>query len=247
MALTLEQQRRYARQVMLPEIGEAGQLKLLNARVLVIGAGGLGSPLITYLAAAGIGTLGIIDGDRVELSNLARQIVHETADIGRLKVESAADRVHELNPDVKVETYPYVLDEDNAAGLVTAYDVIADGSDNFKTRFLVNTACVHAKKVLVSAAISGFSGQVMTVVPGGPCYQCIVHPQAPEANTCKESGVIGPLAGVIGAAQALEVTRAILGRPALAGKLAVFDGTTHQQRTVAVLRDADCPVCGSVL
>jgi molybdopterin/thiamine biosynthesis adenylyltransferase len=243
MKLTLEQKRRYARQIMLPEIGEAGQEQLLRARVLIVGAGGLGSSLITYLAAAGIGHLGIIDDDRVELSNLARQIIHETGDIGRLKVESAADRIHELNPDVAVEIYPFALSEKNAAKLVAKYDIIADGCDNFETRFIVNAACVKAEKPLVSAAISGFSGQVMTIAPGSPCYQCVVHPAAPDANTCKESGVIGSLAGIIGAAQALEVTRTVLGFPALAGKLTIFDGKTHQQRLVTIARDPDCSVC----
>ncbi len=243
--MNLTQQRRYARQIMLPEVGETGQAKLLKARVLVIGAGGLGSPLITYLAAAGVGHLGIIDNDRVELSNLARQIIHETGDIGRLKVESAADRIHELNPDVTVKIYPYALTAENAAKLITDYDIVADGSDNFVTRFAVNAACVKTRKLLVSAAISGFSGQIMTIAPGGPCYQCVVHPDAPEANTCKESGVIGPLAGLVGSAQALEVTRAILGFPALISKLALFDGKTHQQRLVDIIRDADCPICNS--
>lgn len=245
--LTLEQQRRYARQIMLSELGEAGQQKLLNARVIIIGAGGLGSPLITYLAAAGVGHLGIVDDDRVELSNLARQIVHETGDIGRLKVESAADRIHELNPDITVTPYPFAATAENLAELVTNYDIVADGSDNFQTRFAVNAACVKAKKLLVSAAISGFSGQLMTVAPGSACYQCVVHEDAPEANSCKETGVVGPLAGMVGAAQALEVTRAILGIPALIGKMMVCDGKTHQQRLVKLTRDGDCPACGSVL
>ena len=243
--MNLNQQRRYARQIMLKEIGEDGQRALLNARVLVIGAGGLGSALITYLAAAGVGHLGITDHDRVELSNLARQILHETGDIGRLKVESATDRVEELNPEVKVTTYPYALTKENAIALIKDYDVIADGSDNFATRFAVNEACVVSGKTLVTAAISGFTGQVMTVAPGSACYQCLVHPQAPEVNTCKETGVIGPLAGVIGAMQALEILRVILGKPALISRLAVWDGLTHQQRLVDIPRDADCTVCGN--
>jgi len=241
--LTLDQQRRYARQIMLPEIGAAGQEKILRARVLVIGAGGLGSALISYLAAAGVGHLGIVDHDRVELSNLARQILHEGGDIGRLKVESARDRVAELNPDCAVETYPFALDETNARALIAQYDVIADGCDNFATRFAVNAACVALGKPLVSAAIAGFDGQVMSVLPGHACYQCVVSPEAPEANTCRESGVIGPLAGVMGSCQALEVLRTILGIPALAGKMAIFDGRTHAQRLVKITRDAQCPIC----
>ena len=247
MPLSLEQQRRYARQILLKEVGEAGQLALLQARVLVIGAGGLGSGLISYLATTGVGSLGIVDDDRVELSNLARQILHETGDIGRLKVESATDRIEELNPQVKVTTYPYALTAENAADLIRPYDIVADGSDNFATRFAVNAACVALEKTLVTAAISGFSGQIMTVANHSACYQCLVHPDAPEANHCKESGVIGPLAGVMGAMQALEVVRIILGKPALINRLAVFDGITHQQRLVDITRDTDCTVCGKRL
>ena len=232
--MKLEQQRRYARQIMLDEFGEAGQQKLLASRVLVIGAGGLGSPLISYLAAAGIGTIGVADHDRVELSNLARQIIHETGDIGRLKVESASDRVVELNPEVKLETHAVEVTAANAEALVAHYDMVADGCDNFATRFAVNDACVKLGKPLVSAAIAGWQGQVMTVLPGGPDYRALVHPEAPEANTCRESGVVGPLAGIIGSMQALEVIRVILGKPALAGKVAIYDGITAQQRIVSL-------------
>ncbi len=242
--LSFEQQRRYARQTMLSEVGEAGQQTLLNTRVLIIGAGGLGSALISYLAAAGVGHLGIVDHDRVELSNLARQILHETADIGRLKVESAADRVAEINPDVKVTTYPYALTEQNAKELIAQYDIVADGCDNFASRFAVNAACVTLGVPLVSASIAGFSGQLTTITPGAPCYQCLVHPDAPEANTCRESGVIGPLAGIVGSMQALEVIRLALGKPALVGKLALFDGTTHEQRIVTLTHDVNCRICG---
>lgn len=243
MSLTPDQQRRYVRQTMLSEIGEAGQQKLLNAKVLIIGAGGLGSALIPYLAAAGVGQLGIIDDDRVELSNLARQIIHETGDIGRLKVESAEDRISELNPDVNVTTYPEALTEKNAEAIIARYDVIADGCDNFQTRFAVNAACVKLGKSLVSAAIAGWSGQVMSIANGSACYACFLHPDAPEANTCKESGVIGPLAGMIGSAQALEVLRMILGKPVLVGKVALFDGIKHEQRIVAIQKDPACPIC----
>lgn len=241
--MNLDQQRRYARQIMLPELGEHGQRQLLDAKVLVIGAGGLGSALITYLAAAGVGQLGVVDHDRVELSNLARQILHENGDIGRLKVESAEDRVHELNPDVRFTPYPYALDASNAESLIAQYDVVADGCDNFATRFAVNAACVKLNKPLVSAAISGFSGQVMTIANGSACYQCMVHPDAPDANTCRESGVIGPLCGIIGSMQALEVMRVILNMPALVGKLAIYDGITNQQRLVELQKDSACAVC----
>ena len=240
--MDLDQQRRYARQIMLSEIGEAGQQKLLDAGVLIIGAGGLGSALISYLAAAGVGHLGIIDGDRVELSNLARQIIHETGDVGRLKVESARDRIAELNPDVKVTLYPYALTAENALSLIHDYDVIADGCDNFATRFIVNKICVEQKKPLVSASIAGFDGQVMTIV-NTPCYQCFVSPDAPEANTCRESGVIGPLAGAIGSLQALEVIRTLLGTPAYVGKLALYNGRDGTQRVTQLVRDSACPIC----
>lgn len=234
--MNLDQQRRYARQIMLPELGEAGQQKLLTARVLVIGAGGLGSALIPYLAAAGVGTLGIIDPDRVELSNLARQVIHESGDIGRLKVESARDRVEELTPDVRVITYAEALTPENAERIIAGYDVVADGCDNFATRFTVNDACVALGKPLVSAAIAGWQGQVMSILPGGPTYRALVHEDAPEANTCRESGVIGPLAGIIGSMQALEVLRVILGKPALGGKVAIYDGISAQQRIVHLIR-----------
>ena len=235
--MNLDQQRRYARQILLPEIGEQGQQKLLDARVLVIGAGGLGSALVTYLAAAGVGMLGIADSDRVELSNLARQILHETGDIGRLKVESANDRVAELNPEITAVPHPFAITAANAESVIAGYDLVADGCDNFKTRFAVSDACVALGKPLVSAAIAGWQGQLMTILPGGPAYRDLVHPEAPEANNCRESGVIGPLAGIIGCMQALEVIRVILGKPALAGKLAIYDGLRGQQRVASLSED----------
>jgi len=230
----LDQQRRYARQIMLPEVGEAGQRKLLDARVLVVGAGGLGSLLITSLAACGVGHLGMIDDDRVELSNLPRQTLFETGDIGRLKVEAASDRVAELNPECTVAIYPTLLDENNAREVISAYDIVADGCDNFATRFLVNDTCVALGIPLVSAAISGFHGQVMTIMHGSADYRALVHPDAPEANTCRESGVMGPLAALIGSAQALEVVRVILGIPTLVGKVMIVDGLANTQRVVTL-------------
>jgi molybdopterin/thiamine biosynthesis adenylyltransferase len=248
--VTLDQQRRYARQIMLADVGEAGQQKLRDARVLVVGAGGLGSALISYLAAAGVGHIGIIDDDRVELSNLARQIIHETGDIGRLKVESAADRVAELNPEVKVTTYPFALTAENAAEIIRNYDSIADGCDNFSTRFIVNQTCITHRIPLVSAAIAGWQGQVMTIAPhlaaDTGCYHCFAHPDAPEANTCRESGIIGPLAGIIGSMQALEVVNTILSRPALLGKIARYDARTMEQRVSNLGRDAGCRVCSAL-
>ena len=250
MTLSLDQQRRYARQIMLADIGDAGQRALLDARVLIIGAGGLGSALITYLAAAGVGHLGIIDPDRVELSNLTRQIIHETGDIGRLKVDSADDRVAELNPDVHVTTYSHALNATNARDIISGYDIIADGCDNFSTRFLVNQLCVHMQTPLVSAAIAGWQGQLMTIAPhltpAAGCYQCFVDPAAPEANTCTDSGIVGPLAGIVGSMQALEIVNTFLGKPALAARLVRYDGHTMAQSLVARTRDTSCAVCSAV-
>jgi molybdopterin/thiamine biosynthesis adenylyltransferase len=245
MTSELEFQRRYARQILLPEIAEAGQRQLAQTRVLVVGAGGLGSAVLSYLAAAGIGTLGIIDHDRVELSNLNRQIIHETADIGRLKVESARDRVQEIAPDCTVQTYPYALDASNAEAVIAQYDIIADGCDKFQSRFAVNTACIAQKKPLVSAAIAGWQGQIASfdTAHGTACYQCLVHPDAPEANTCRDSGIAGPLAGVMGSMQALEVLRMALGMPALLGKLLRFDGLKNTQRISDIARDNACAAC----
>ena len=249
MHLTHDQERRYIRQMMLAEIGREGQEKIAAARVLVVGAGGLGSALIPYLAAAGVGVLGIIDSDRVELSNLARQVMYETGDLGRLKVEAARDRVSELNPEILINSYPEALTAENAVRVMKDYDIIADGCDNFATRFLVNKTCVALKKPLISGAVAGWEGQVASFnpahIPASPCYQCFLHPEAPEANTCIESGVAGPLVGMIGAAQALEVLRMILGSPALIGKLALTNGRTHQQRMITIHKDVTCEVCGA--
>ena len=190
--MNLDQQRRYARQIMLPELGEAGQQRLREARVLVVGAGGLGASVLTYLAAAGVGTLGIIDPDRVELSNLARQIIHETGDIGRLKVESASDRIAELNPDVRVIPYPFALTAENARAVMGEYHLIVDGCDNFATRLAVNAACVALGIPLVSAAIAGWEGQLASFAPHrapeAGCYQCFVNPDAPEVKIGRASG-----------------------------------------------------------
>lgn len=241
--MDLTQQRRYARQIVLPAIGAAGQQKLRAARVLVVGAGGLGAPVITYLASCGVGHLGIIDPDRVELSNLPRQILFETGDIGRRKVEAAADRIAELNPECAVTTYPFALDDANARDLIARYHVVADGCDRFAARFTVNTACVQLGIPLVSAAVSGFSGQVMSVVKDSPCYQCVVHPDAADDRACNV-GILAPFAGIVGSMQALEVVRMILGFPALVGRMAVLDGTTNTQRIITLMPDAACPVHG---
>ena len=241
--MNLDDQRRYARQIALPELGLDGQQKLRDARVLIIGAGGLGAPLITYLASAGIGHLGMIDPDRVELSNLPRQIIFETGDIGRLKVDAASDRVAELNPDCTVTTYPFALDAANAAEIISQYHIVADGCDQFTTRFLVNQTCLTHRIPLVSAAVSGFEAQVMSVANDSACYHCVVHENAMDERTCNV-GILAPFAGLVGCAQALEVTRMILGFPAFVGRMAVIDGRTNAQRLVQLQRDLACPACG---
>lgn len=247
MALTDVQRRRYARNISLTHVGESGQEKLLAARVLVIGAGGLGSASISYLAAAGIGHIGIVDYDRVELSNLQRQILHETGDIGRLKAESARDRIEELNPDVKVSIYMHKLDASNAASLVEQYDIVADGSDNFATRFAVNDACRIAAKPLVSAAIRAWDGQlaVFKSYEGNaqPCYRCFVGALPDDERGCLDAGVLGALAGVMGSLQALEVTKELLGNGGLTGKLLIVNGFTLDMHITQLLRDPACECC----
>ncbi|CAA7615349.1 putative adenylyltransferase HVO_0558 [Candidatus Terasakiella magnetica] len=247
MDFTEEQIHRYARHIILPEVGGIGQEKLLGASALVIGAGGLGSPVILYLAAAGIGTIGVVDDDTVELSNLQRQIIHATSDIGRAKVDSAARTVADINPDVRLVPIRARLDKDNARAIIRDYGVVADGSDNFATRFLVNDACRLEGKTLVSAAILRFDGQLSTYKPGGPCYRCIFREAPPEGHipTCSSAGVLGAIAGTMGAMQATEVVKEILGiGESLSGKLVVYDALSVSFRTVRVPRDPGCPLCG---
>jgi molybdopterin-synthase adenylyltransferase len=241
---------RYARHLVLPEIGEAGQEKLLGARVLVIGAGGLGSPLLLYLAAAGIGTLGIVDDDEVDLSNLQRQVLHDTANLGMSKVESARRRLAEINPEVTVEAHNTRLTADNALDLIARYDLVADGSDNFPTRYLANDACYLAGKTLVSAAIMRFDGQLSTFkaheAGDKPCYRCLFGPQPGDPKeSCADVGVLGALAGTLGALQANEVVKEILGiGTSLAGQLVLFDSLETTFRKVKVPRDPACALCG---
>ena len=248
-----EQLERYARHIVLREVGGAGQAKLLAARVLVIGAGGLGSPLILYLAAAGVGTLGIVDFDRVSLSNLQRQIAHRTADVGRLKTESAGDAAHAINPDVRIVPHATRLSAQNAAVLIGDYDIVADGSDNFATRFLVNDACYFGKKTLVSAAVTEFDGQLATFKAHDrsrsyPCYRCL-FPEPPPPGTvpsCSETGVLGAAAGVMGTLQALEVIKEVAGiGESLAGHLLIYDALATNFRKVRLSADPACALCGS--
>lgn len=242
---------RYARHIILREVGGVGQAKLLAARVLVIGAGGLGSPLILYLAAAGVGTIGVVDFDAVSLSNLQRQIAHGTADIGRPKTESAADAVAAINPDVRIVPHTERIGVENARRLIEAYDVIADGSDNFATRFLVNDTCFHAGKTLVSAAVTQFDGQLSTFKPHAgdfPCYRCLFPaPPPPEAAAnCSEAGILGAAAGVMGTLQAIEVIKEVLTMgESLAGRLLIYDALAAVFRTVRVPRDPACALCGN--
>jgi adenylyltransferase/sulfurtransferase len=251
VALSDAQVERYARHLILREIGGAGQQRLLGARVLVIGAGGLGAPLISYLAAAGVGTIGIVDDDTVSLSNLQRQIIHATADVGRPKVDSAAESVAALNPDVRVERHATRLVAANALDLVSAYDLVADGSDNFETRFLANDACFFARRPLVSAAIGEFEGQLATwkgYDGAHPCYRCL-FPAPPPPGTvpsCTEAGVLGALAGVMGAMQAVEVVKELLGLgTGLAGRLMIYDALEARTRTLKLNRDPACALCGA--
>jgi adenylyltransferase/sulfurtransferase len=247
MRLTDAELERYARHIVLREVGGTGQAKLKAARVLVVGAGGLGSPVLLYLAAAGVGTIGLVDDDAVSLSNLQRQIAHRTADVGRLKTDSAAEAVKTLNPAVVVETHAVRLTEANAAQLIGAYDIVADGSDNFATRFLINDTCMQLGRTLVFAAVTEFDGQLATFKPGGPCYRCL-FPQPPPPGTvasCSESGVLGAAAGVMGTLQALEVIKEIAGTgESLAGHLLIYEALSTTFRKVRLKRDPACRVCG---
>ncbi|MGB0696258.1 MAG: HesA/MoeB/ThiF family protein [Rhodospirillaceae bacterium] len=245
-----DQIQRYARHILLPEVGGTGQARLLNSKVLVIGAGGLGSPLVTYLAAAGVGTIGVVDDDRVEASNLQRQILHGTADLGRPKVDSAADRVAALNKDVTLIRHPLRLSADTAEALIAPYDVIADGSDNFATRFLVNDACHFLGKTLVSAAVLRFDGQISTFKThsGGPCYRCLYREPPPPGTTasCAEAGVLGAVTGLLGSYQAVEVMKELLGiGTSLSGRLQIFDCLSATSREVRLKPDPNCPLCSA--
>ncbi|CAN5194372.1 HesA/MoeB/ThiF family protein [soil metagenome] len=234
---------RYARHLVLAEIGGPGQQKLKASRVLIVGAGGVGGPAALYLAAAGVGTLGLIDPDTVALSNFQRQILFTGEDIDRLKVEAGADRLAALNPHIRIRTHAEPVTADNAADLIADYDVVLDGTDDFHTRFAVNAACVAEGVPLVSGALGRWSGQV-GVFAGRPCYQCLVPEIPPDADTCARVGVVGALAGVIGAMAALEVIKltAGAGEP-LTGRLMLYEGLSATARTVKITADPDCPVC----
>lgn len=249
MALSDEQLERYSRHITLKEIGVRGQKKLLAAKVLIIGAGGLGAPAAMYLAAAGVGTIGIADCDKVELSNLQRQIIHTTDDVGKTKVQSAAEAINALNHDVTVKTYHEYVSSKNIAAMIEEYDFIIDGADNFPTKFLINDACVLVHKPFCHAGILRFEGQLMTYVPGvSPCYRCIFEAPPPKdaVPSCREAGVIGAMAGIIGSMQALEAVKYITGQgDLLTGNMLIFDGLKMQWRKIRLpKRNHSCPVCG---
>lgn len=249
MAFTDEQINRYSRQIILNEVGGKGQEKLANAKVLIVGAGGLGSPIALYLGAGGIGTIGLIDGDVVDLSNLQRQVLHSTNTIGVPKVESGRKTLSALNPDVTVVTYQENIHADNIMKILPNYDLVLDGSDNFGTRFLVNDACFFAKKTLISGSIFRFEGQLTTIKPheGFPCYRCL-YPEPPPAGlvpNCQEAGVLGVLAGTIGILQANEAIKEILGiGETLADRLLIYDALEMTFRKVGRPKDPKCPLCG---
>lgn len=255
MTFTDEEVERYARHLVLREIGGQGQQKLKAARVLIVGAGGLGAPAALYLAAAGVGTLGLIDADVVALSNLQRQVLYGSADVGRGKLEAARERLAALNANVTVETHPAMLDEANAAGIVSQYDLVLDGTDSFETRFAVNAACYAEAKPLVSGAIGRWSGQLALFEAGltrsrpasqrRPCYRCLVSEVPPDAETCAAVGVMGALAGVIGSMMALEAIKWITGAgETLSGRLLIYDALSADIRTVGLSADPACELCG---
>jgi adenylyltransferase/sulfurtransferase len=252
MKLTDQQLDRYARHIILKEVGGIGQKKLLAAKVLVVGAGGLGAPLILYLAAAGVGTIGIVDFDIVSLSNLQRQVIHDTSAVGTAKTDSAEARVNAINPDVTVIKHCEELTPSNVDEIIAQYDIVADGCDNFETRLLVNDACAKLKKTLVSAALSQFEGQLATFKPFAtsdkplPCYRCFV-PEVPSDQTeqsCSERGILGAIAGVLGTMQATEVLKEILDiGDSLAGKILIYDALSQRQRVIGLPREPNCPTC----
>ncbi len=247
MTLNDDQLDRYARHIILKQVGGAGQQKLLASRVLVIGAGGLGSPLILYLAAAGVGTIGVIDDDVVSLSNLQRQILHTTGQIGKMKTDSAGDMVRQINPDVNIIDIPERLSGINAEKIISEYDIIADGCDNFDTRFIVNDVCLKLKKPFISAALSQFDGQISTFkgfLSDKPCYRCFIPDHPGDVGNCAEAGILGAVAGVLGTMQAVEVLKELLGLgDSLAGKLVIYDALSATSRTIILPKDPGCPVC----
>ena len=250
MSFTENQIQRYSRHIILKEIGGKGQQKIGKARVLCIGAGGLGSPAAIYLAAAGVGRLGIVDADAVDLSNLHRQIIHTTANVGRPKVDSARETLTAMNPDVEIRTHATRLTAENVLDILRDYDMVLDGSDNFPTRFLINDACFFTRKTLVSASIFRFEGQITTIKAhaGHPCYRCLYREPPPPGlvPSCQEAGVLGVLAGTVGVLQATEALKEILGiGRALYDRLMIYDALEMTFREVKIHKDPTCPLCGT--
>lgn len=245
MSMSDEQKRRYARHIVLPHIGEAGQLKLLSSSVLIVGVGGLGVSTATALAAGGVGKLGLVEPDRVELSNLQRQTLYETADIGQYKADAAEARLSELNPDVVIEKYITRLDETNVGELIAPYDLVIDGSDNYATRYILNDTCMRLKKPWVYGAMLGFAAQISLFKPhagnGCPCYRCLVPEQPERERSCAQEGIVGPLAAVAGGLQALAAMNEIVGSPeTLAGHMLLIDGFSMDMRRATLPRDPAC-------
>lgn len=242
-----EQIERYSRHIILKDIGVEGQQKIIAGRVLIIGAGGLGAPAALYLAAAGVGTIGIVDGDAVDLTNLQRQVIHFTPDVGRAKTDSAKEKMKLINPAVEVVTYKERATAENISGIVKNYDFVIDGTDNFPAKFLINDACVLAGKPFSHGGILRFDGQTTTYVPGGACYRCVFRsPPPPDAvPTCSQAGVLGAVAGMLGTIQAAEALKFLTGRgKLLSGRLLIFNAFTMDFRIVHFRRDDECPVCG---
>jgi molybdopterin/thiamine biosynthesis adenylyltransferase len=246
---TEDQIQRYSRHILLGEVGVEGQRKLLSASALVIGAGGLGCPALLYLAAGGVGRIGVVDSDSVELSNLQRQILHGTSDVGRRKVVSAQETVRELNPDCQMQVYDERLDAENARDIIQGYDVVLDGSDNFPTRFLVSDCCRFENIPLVSGAVLRFEGQLMTILPGAgnPCYRCFIPEPPPPGMvpSCQEAGVLGAVVGVLGTLQAVETLKLLMGEgDLLSHGMLLYDALGGTFRTVKRAPDPECPLCG---
>jgi len=247
MDLREDQIERYSRHIILQDVGVEGQEKIFNGKVLIIGAGGLGAPIAMYLAAAGVGTIGLVDGDVVDLSNLQRQVIHFTADVGRPKVESAKEKINQINPDVTVKTYYTLATADNILGLIEEYDFIIDGTDNFAAKFLINDACVMAKKPYSHGGILRFEGQTMTYVPGSACYRCVFGgpPPANAVPTCSQAGVLGSIAGMLGTIQATEALKYLTGvGDLLTNRLLTFDAKSMAFRNVNVKHNHKCKLCG---
>ena len=247
MALTDSQIDRYSRHIILKEVGGIGQEKLLNSKVLIIGAGGLGAPIALYLAAAGVGTLGIIDGDRVDLSNLQRQVIHFTQDVGKPKVQSAKEKINQINPDVQVIVYEDIVHSQNILDILAPYDFIIDGTDNFSAKFLINDACVLAKKPYSHGGILRFDGQTLTHTPGHACYRCIFDAPPPKnaVPTCSQAGVLGAVAGMLGTIQAAECLKFLIGNgELLTNRLLIFNAFNMSFRTVRIQKNPRCAICG---